>query len=120
MEAKRLAQDATDDQPNDASGKAQQQRPGPTVTNPQEEEQKIGEIELLFDRECPEGSVDRVGSPRIQVVQHEEVKEDVPQVKTGDVNGRFVCEIDQIQRERGEVRRIQSPNASFPEDGEFD
>lgn len=104
--------------PNNARGEGYQQRPGPTVTNAQEEEQEVSEVQLFFDRECPERAIDRVGRSQVEVVQHEHVEQNVPQVKARDVNGSFVGEVNKIQRERGEVRRIQSPDASFPESEE--
>src|SRR6185503_19296739 len=48
------------------------------------------------------------------------MEQNVPQVKAGDVNGSLVCEIAEIQRERGEVRRVQSPDASLPESEKTD
>ncbi len=47
-------------------------------------------------------------------MQHEEVKQNVPNVKACDFYRSFICEVAQVQRERGEIRRIQSADASFP------
>ena len=43
------------------------------------------------------------------------MEQNVPQVKARNVYGSFVREIAEINCERGEVRWIQSPDASFPE-----
>jgi hypothetical protein len=71
MHSKRFVQPASDNYPHKTRPKTQQQRFGPTITNTQEEQQKVREVELLFDRERPERSVDRVRGAKADVVQHE-------------------------------------------------
>src|SRR6185436_646228 len=88
--------------------------------NPQKQQQEIREVQLFFDRERPERAVDRVGRAQIEVVQHEHMKQHVPQVKAGHMNGSFVCGVTEIERERGKVRRVQAPDSSLPEGEEVD
>src|SRR5262245_12144733 len=56
----------------------------------------------------------------VQVVQHERVKHNVPDIRPIEHNRSLVSDVAEIQHERGKVRRVQSTNSSFPERQEVD
>ena len=47
------------------------------------------------------------------------MKQNVPEVKTRDMYWSFIGEVAQVNRECGEVRRVQPADASFPEGEEI-
>jgi hypothetical protein len=53
-------------------------------------------------------------------VQHEQVEHDVPHIKACDFNGSFERDVQDVQREGNEIRRVQAPDSSFPEFSEVD
>src|SRR5215470_10139361 len=48
------------------------------------------------------------------------MKRDVPQVSARDVYGNFVRDVTEVDRECGEVWRVQATHAAFPESEEVD
>src|SRR5262245_17550057 len=120
MKTKGITQTVAHYDPGDACKKAQQQCCDPTITDAQEEQQKICQVQLLFDRECPKRGVDGVSSMNVQVVQHERMKHNVPHIKPIELNRSFVSDVAEIKHERGKVRRVQATNSSFPERPEVD
>jgi len=78
------------------------------------------EMMRLPDMLGTKGLFHQMDTVMVKVVQHEQVKQNVPDVKARDVHRSFVCEIAQVNRERGEVGRVQAADASFPEGEEVD
>ena len=58
--------------------------PAPTVT--QKEQQKISQVELFLDGQCPENSVDAVTGMGIEVVKHQEMHHHVVYKKVSNVD----------------------------------
>ncbi len=87
----------------------------PTPTNPHKQQQKIGEIELLLDRERPEHAVDRVARLRIEVVQHQQMHHDVVKEKMGEVEFAVGIGDEEKKSEGDYVRRVKPAQTSFPE-----
>ncbi len=100
-------------QPTRAAAQIKQRR-SPTPALPQEEQQKVGEVELLFDGERPENSVDAVAGVRVEIVKHQQVHHHVVDKKVRDVDARRKRRHQQEQSERDQVGRIEPAKAAPP------
>src|SRR5215213_397437 len=105
----------TKSHPREARKQTNSNRYAPAPPHANEEQQEIREIELLFNRECPEHAVDGVARVWIEIVKHQQVHAEVvdEEARHIDTNGRSGKQQEQEQRD--EVRRIEPVNPSFPE-----
>src|ERR1700704_6516418 len=104
----------TEVEPGDSSETADYQCRSPAPTRSQEEQQKIGEVKLLFDRECPENSVDAVASVRVEVVKHQEMHHDIVDKEMRDVDAGAQSRHQHEQSKSDQVRRIEPADATTP------
>ena len=92
----------------------------PSPTAAQIEQQKISQIELFFDRERPEDSIDAVTGMGIEVVKHEEVHHYVVYKKVSDVDAGGERRHYQKEGQGDQVWRVEASQASLPEFTELD
>ena len=104
-----------EEKPANACQSADYQRRTPAPTRAQEKQKKISQVELFFNCERPEYSVDAVAGLGVEIVKHQEVHHDVVNKEMRYVDADAQGRHEQEQREGNQVRRIKPANSASPE-----